>query len=157
MCICLVFLFFRYHWKHHSQMDVWDWCCLSPRLWQRGQQALYVHDVQTLYYTVYTLTQPLFKDICPIKRQITHIKDLNKYKSTNFKPLFTGFSLVQSEATREGCKNHHGQEEVRCLLAGAVCKERTWDAAYCCVRPGRIWPQQHSESIMMVCQKISFL
>lgn len=33
---------FRSQRERHSQMDVWDWCCLPPWLWQRRQQALYV-------------------------------------------------------------------------------------------------------------------
>lgn len=46
---------------------------------------------------------------------------------------FILFSLVQSKATCQRPQNSVGQEEVCCLLAGEVCKEGTWNAAYCCV------------------------
>lgn len=46
---------------------------------------------------------------------------------------FILFSLVQSKATCQRPKNSVGQEEVCCLLAGAVCEEGTRNAAYCCV------------------------
>lgn len=60
---------------------------------------------------------------------------------------FVLFSLVQSKATCQRRKNSVGQEEVCRLLAGAICKEGTWNAAYCCVWHGRVWHQQHSKSL----------
>lgn len=55
-------------------------------------------------------------------------------------------SLVQSKATCQRPENSVGQEEVCCLLAWTVCKEGTWNAAYCCVWHGRVWHRQYSKS-----------
>lgn len=131
MCVLAIF---RSHWECDSQVDVWDWCRVSPWLRQRRQQALYVHVPSSINFSFLYMSSFAFnwQAVCSINDPIG---------------CFVLFSLVQSKATFQRPKNSVGQEEVCRLLAGAICKEGTWNAAYCCVWHGRVWHRQHSKSL----------